>query len=722
MNSSEKSRQPGGHPDPTVGVRECADNRGTRFVHPLVADGISLLRHMGPRWVGARACYAAQNKLGLLRRRLPIESWDSRPLKSHLRRDVPPDFSEYVRWRQAGAGKFFFDQLPSASDSQSVSQCQAISHAEALLAGRWIYFGTLPVEAGMPPKWHVNPLTGESAPADLHWSEISDFEFGDIKLIWEASRFTPIFALVRAYALTNDDRYAEAFWRLVEDWAAHNPPQRGPNWKCGQESSFRVMAWCFGLYGFSASERTTPERVAMLSKMIAVTAERIEANLGYALSQNNNHGISEAVGLLTVGTLFPEYRRARYWQSTGQKLLGSQIRRQIYSDGAYAQHSTNYHRLMLHDCLWAFRLAEINGKPFSDDLYRLLHRSSEFLDNLTDTHSGEVPNYGHNDGSLVLPLSDCDYRDFRPTLQAVHYLVYSQRRFTRGYWDEMLLWLFGAQSLDAPITPLPARKSVELHSGYSVLRGEESWAMVRCGHYQDRPAQADQLHLDLWWRGLNIALDGGTYLYNAPSPWDEAFVTSATHNTITVDGRDQMRRVSRFLWLDWAQGSRLLYRRNGEHEAWQGEHNGYRQLGVTHRRTVERQGDVWNIIDDITGDGQHQVSVHWLLTDFATVINAEERLLKLDTPRGSVAIRTTCTVAADFSVVRAGQKIAGQTSHPDDITRGWVSHTYACKEPALSLRLDAEGPLPIRFDTRFEFAKHDRDDCRFDSSLAEVSE
>ena len=350
----------------------------------------------------------------------------------------------------------------------------------------------------------------------------------------------------------------------------------------------------------------------------------------------------------------------------------------------------------------------------------MLHRSSEFLDNLTDTYSGEAPNYGNNDGSLVLPLSDCDYRDLRPTLQTVHYLTSGQRRFTGGCWDEMMVWLFGAQSLNAPITPVPARKSIEFHSGYYVLRGEESWAMVRCGEYQDRPAQADQLHLDLWWRGLNITLDGGTFSYNAPPPWNEAFVTSATHNTITVDGKDQMRRFSRFLWLDWAQGACLMCRRDGECDSWQGEHNGYRRLGVNHRRTVERQGDLWNITDDITGDGPHRISLHWLLPDFSRVIDTEAQIVKLDTPRGVVVIRTTCSVAADFSIVCAGQKIAGQTSPSDDVTRGWVSHTYASKVPALSLRLDAQAPLPIRFETRIEFAKRDRDGFRLEPSFAEV--
>ena len=39
-------------------------------------------------------------------------------------------------------------------------------------------------------------------------------------------------------------------------------------------------------------------------------AERIEKNIDYAYSQKNNHGMSEAIGLLTIGLLFPELQQS----------------------------------------------------------------------------------------------------------------------------------------------------------------------------------------------------------------------------------------------------------------------------------------------------------------------------------------------------------------------------------------------------------------------------
>src|SRR6185369_9740255 len=101
------------------------------------------------------------------------------------------------------------------------------------------------------------------------------------------SRFGFAYALARAYWRTGDEAHAEMFWRAAEDWRAKNPPQLGPNWKCGQETSFRVMAWCFALHALLDARATTASRVASLARMIAVSAERIAANFDYALSQRN---------------------------------------------------------------------------------------------------------------------------------------------------------------------------------------------------------------------------------------------------------------------------------------------------------------------------------------------------------------------------------------------------------------------------------------------------
>ena len=48
----------------------------------------------------------------------------------------------------------------------------------------------------------------------------------------------------------------------------------------------------------------------------------------------------------------------------------------------------------------------------------------------------------------------------------------------------------------------------------------------------------DMLHLDVWWRGCNVLVDGGSYLYNGPGVWHNHFQSANSHNTVVVDSRD----------------------------------------------------------------------------------------------------------------------------------------------------------------------------------------
>ncbi len=480
----------------------------------------SILNYCGPRWVLFRLGYALKQRSGWLRRQTPVSSWADQPLDEFLavRHLAVPE--TYLAHRREHRPPFLFSPEEHAQFEPYVRAWDQGDHdpmaeAECLQKGDVRYFGHAWAYLGYPPQWHLNPFIGQPLASDRHWTCTDEFAHGDIKIIREPSRFTFVYALVRSYWRTGDEAYAESFWQLVESWRLHNPPNQGPNWQCGQEISLRVMAWCFGLYGFWPCEATTATRVAELAQMIAVSGRRIEANLSYALSQANNHGISEGMGLWTIGLLFPEFRDAERWRQRGRHVLETAGRDLIYDDGAFSQHSVNYHRLMLHDYLWSLRLGEVQGQPLSADLVARVGRAGRLLYDLQDEESGELPRYGQNDGALILPLNNCAYADFRPAIQATHYLVTGTRCYAPGPWDEDLWWLFGPNALSAPLAApkcehTRAREEVRARdSGYYTLRSETGFAFVRCGALRHRPGQADMMHLDLWWRGHNVALDPG---------------------------------------------------------------------------------------------------------------------------------------------------------------------------------------------------------------------
>ncbi len=636
-----------------------------------------LAKQFGWRWLLFRLGYALRMRLGILRWQFPPYEWDERPLTSWLRPDVPAEPQAYAAWRAEHEAAFFFHGPPALPANPPWDPHAAIQQAERILQGELVYFEHTPYQVGFPPDWHRDPHTGLRLDGHQHWSRIPDFGAFDIKFVWEMGRFPQIYALVRAYSQQRDDRYAEAFWKLVEDWARHNPPQRGPHWKCGQETALRLLAWCFGVYAFKASPASTPQRLAHLTQWIAAQAERVERNVAFALSTRGNHAISEAFGLWLVGTLFPELRHAQRYRERGRTLLEQEGRLYFFEDGTYSMYSLNYHRFVLQVYVLALRLGELNGERFSDSLYQAVARSVDFLTHLIEPDNGQVPLYGSNDGARVCPLDGCDFTDYRPILQIGHFLVHRRRLFGPGPWDESLFWLFGAVALRSEQEPpwTPKERGFP-HGGVYVLRGRSSKVVLRCTEFRERPSHADQLHLDLWWQGRNLACDAGTYLYHGPPPWQNGLAGTAVHNTVTVDGQDQMVRLSRFTWGRWARG-RVIRQDAG---LWQGEHDGYARLGVRHVRTVIRlEEDRWLVMDELDSDQPHIYTLHWLLGDAPYVLDAQTGTLCLWPETEGVIVQVGVSGGeAKCSLVRADP-----TSR-----RGWRSRYYGHKEPALSFQVE----------------------------------
>lgn len=641
-----------------------------------------------------RVWHIAWRRAGLMRRRFPAPAWSARPLSHWTQSGVPTEPAAYRAWRDKHHPRFFFhpSALPSLPDEWTAP---ARAEAEDLARGRLRYFSRGVGELGFPFDWFLNPFTGDRIDAARHWCDRNDFEArqGDIKFFWEPARFGWAYALVRAFAATRDERHAQTFWTLFEAWRAANPPNMGPAWQCGQECALRAMALVFAWHGFWNARASTPARLADLAATLAVLAERIERNIRFAQVQMGNHALSEAVGLFTVGTLFPELRRAEAWRRQGRAVIELEARLHSYSDGSYIQHSFNYHRLMLHDFLWALRLAELAGQPLDSYVREICGRHARFLYDFQEPANGRVPTYGQNDGALILPLDGCGYLDYRPVVQAVHYQVHRRRLYGPGPWDEPLHWLFGGPPSESAEAPPRASCRYDV-GGYYGLRGRETWGMLRCHSVRHHPHQADMLHADVWWRGQNVLRDSGSYSYNAPEPWKHFFVSTPAHNAIELAGQDQMLKSHRFSWA-YPTRSRL-------HEFtpeaapgcdyFQGEHYGYQRLPsrATHRRAVVRAGErYWLFVDDVLGRGTERIRLFWHLLDAPYEVRGSHVALR--TEQGAATLAVWCGAsAAQFEVVR------GRETPP---VQGWNSLYYGQRTPAPTVVVEVTAELPRRFVT-----------------------
>lgn len=673
----------------------------------------SLYRQLGLRWLTFRFAYAFRIRSGLIRLQMPAYQWKDRPLGTWLKKNIPSDSEAYGEWRKQNSPPFFFRGVNQLPKNIPWDSRLAVNEAERILSGEIKYFAHEFQKTGFPPDWHKDPVTGIKLDSTKHWSQLSDEGEVDIKFIWEPSRFSFVYTLARAYAFNQDERYAEAFWQLIESWAESNPPNTGPNWMDGQEAALRLMAWTFGLYAFMDSPSTTPQRIANITVYIAAHAQRIYSNTEFAIFTRGNHSISEALGLWMTGLLFPELKDAEKYLSFGRMSLEREAVQQIFPDGSYSMYSLNYHRFVLQMLLYAIKLGELNNSPLPDSVYRVANLSVDYLYQLVDPQTGQMPVYGSNDGALVLPLNSCDFTDYRPILQLGSFLMKGKRLFDSGVWDEDLYWLCGSESLitkvDAPEQP----NQSYANGGVYVLQNAHSKAVIRCTEFKERPSHADQLHVDLWWRGENIAIDAGTYLYSGDNIWRNSLAHTSVHNTVIVDSKDQMKMVSRFTWVDWARGKVIQQ----DDEKWQGEHDGYTHLPdpVPHKRTVLMlDDDRWLVVDHLNGKQSHHYALHWLFCDgefgVKQLAAAHKVLLtysdsKLSESRVNIQMGLV-EGSGNFSVVRADPQS----------TRGWRSKYYGQKEPAISAILETDRTQVV-FWTFFGF---EEDAVELDSGMLKI--
>jgi len=398
-----------------------------------------------------------------------------------------------------------------------------------------------------PRDWNRNAETRYFYPRS-DWWRIPHLlaRAGDIKDAWEPARFGWVYDLIRSYALINDPSLMRCFLNHFRNFQKGCPPFQGVQWSCGQEAAIRGFAVLFAESAFPWLEN---ERTEIL-QFLAATGERIHDNIGYALSQRNNHGLSEAAGLALIGErLGPHHPEAGAWCKKGIQLFDRLIDKQFARDGWYIQHSFNYMRMALDLAVLVQTAMPKESELFSKKSRTKLKAAYHLLVSVISPEDGQVPNYGANDGSRILPLDISDYSDFRPT--ALRLAAILGLPFPKSFHvsDEGLAWL----SLEGPkkiSMKFPA--VVKGASGWVVGKKGKVRVFFRAGRYQSRPSHWDPLHCEIR-AGKNIlAADPGTYKYNDLNElWENSLAFSDCHNGPQEISKPFSNRKGPFLWTKW---------------------------------------------------------------------------------------------------------------------------------------------------------------------------
>ncbi|GAB3178535.1 heparinase II/III family protein [Telluribacter humicola] len=601
-----------------------------------------ILHNMGLRYVLFRTLHEVQVRTGLLRQRFPI--------------DLPAeDFTTLAAW-QASDTSFFFDKPFLEKAPFALSRPGSlIKRVKELQKGKLLFFGSTWYTV---TDWLTNPKTGYRYNSTQHWTTIPDLspEAGDIKYVWEKSRFTFLYDLIR-YDFHQKEDQSELVFSEIENWIEANPVNCGPNWRCSQEITLRVLNWTFALHYYKTSPQLTEERFSRILNSLYRQMQHVEENIHFSrIAVRNNHALTETLGLYLVGMLYPFFQESTRWKEQGKRWFEEEVGYQIYQDGTFLQFSMNYHRVVVQLLTWAIQLAHRNGERWSEIVYDRARKSLQFLRACQDDRSGWLPNSGNNDGALFFPLSECHFRDYRPQLYALATTLGEDLNYGHGTWKEEAFWLAGQ-----PSTRKAARRSskgTQSHAfhkgGYYILRDHSTLTFLRCGSYQDRPFQADNLHLDIWVNGQNVLRDAGSYQYNTDEELIRYFAGTASHNTIMLDEHDQMRKGPRFIWYDWIRRAGGEWKENGESTMFRGWFQGYSHLssGIIHTRNVTK----------VTGQ------LHWIIED--EILNAPTHLPMHQLWHPSEAFFDTYEINAYTS---QGEPI------PPIETEGWYSGLYGTK-------------------------------------------
>ncbi|NLF50157.1 MAG: hypothetical protein GX577_03390 [Leptolinea sp.] len=620
-----------------------------------------------------------------------------------LTRSAPVfDEVDHLKWLEQSSSlasstvAIFFKEHPELE-----KDCQ--EYAESILSGTCTIFGDHPVD-----------ILGGRIVAAHHWTEFErkkiSITVDDIKIIWEPARLGWIFSLGRFAAFNKDESLGKRGWTLLEGFFKLNPVNVGPNWMNGQEVALRILALAFFHEVFRDCPDMPDNWENILAQKVVDHARRIPPTLVYARSQQNNHLLVEAAGLYTAGVFLPSHPEADHWKKTGWQVFHQALEDQVNNDGLYSQYSTNYHRLMLQTALWMKAIATRNGDTFPETSNRKLAAATNWLNGLIMPQTGRVPNYGHNDGACIIPLTGHPFDDYRPVGMAAGDFFLPMPSVV-GVGDEtvreMTFWFewladsdIKKNEMTEPINPVHSyRKMVNSHST----------AILFAPQINRRPGQADLLHLGLFSKGEPVLLDPGTYRYNANQPWNNALACTRVHNTVSVFEKDQMLKAGLFLWLDWPEVK------------WENElvgisqmaasHNGFSRFGVIHKRTVSvGQENEWKIIDEVLPqkpiDCPRPVDacVQWLLPDLAWDFSQNGLNFLDDSRRVNITITSAENYESqdiEYQIIRAGTLLYSSQNvdiPADDIFNlGWYSPTYGKKEPAVSFRAFVRNRSSIGF-------------------------
>jgi hypothetical protein len=520
------------------------------------------------------------------------------------------------------------------------------------------------------------------------WMDYRDTDlYGHFKYFWELGRFQHLVTLAKAYYLTGHEKYASEVAGQIKAFVRQCPYLLGVHWIIPMEAALRLISIVWIVSFMKNYLRYDVETCNLIEEIVTSHVDYIAENFS-AYSSANNHLIGELTGVFVAGLCFKGLDRMSGYKQKAYDMLCREITLQFHADGVNREQTTHYHVSCYNCFLLAGLLGRKNDIEFPKEYWHTLEKAAEFICSLSNSN-GSIFNIGDSDDGKTMVLSETEPNQVQSLLATAAAL------FTRGdfktktcYFDETSLWLLGKtgkaafDALDADGETVGSERFQE--GGYYILRGDgppNPKVIFDCGPLGmgsiAAHGHADSLSFLLYAHEREFFIDPGTYTFEAESPYRHYLRSTAAHNTITIDGKDQSEMRGPFLWghkacsfvNEWVDTKEYV-----RVTAW---HDGFKRLDdpVIHRRTIklDKKRNVVSIDDSIEAKSEHKICQYFHLAPECEIVARGKNNWNI-TNRGK-------TIALVVDDILDCELFRGSEAP----IYGWVSKSYDTKVPTNTL-------------------------------------
>jgi hypothetical protein len=514
---------------------------------------------------------------------------------------------------------------------------------------------------------------------------------GNAKIVWEFNRLQFLLPLAAKFSASKAPEDLDRFIAILNSWITENPYLKGVNWYSNIEVNIRLIVWyfCWQILWQTreAADNQTLREFTEKQWLPSIYEHCVYSyNNPSKYSSANNHLISEYAGLFVASSLWP-FNQANKWRIYAQKGLEKEIILQHSKNGVNKEEAAEYIQFITDFFLIPYAVGKAHDTPFTEEYEKALYNIITYIYNLLDK-KGNYCKYGdEDDGKVLVTSPDPHFNSFQSILTSGA-VIFNNSDFKvagKNYdFKNFLLWgsngLQKFNELKAISTP---KKSIFLEEeGHFIFRKETDQSEIYM-HFDVAPlgflsiaahGHADSLAFNLTVDGCPFIIDSGTYTYYSSPKWRKYFLSTIAHNTLCIDYKDQAYLAGPTMWLNHYTSEVLKTETGNKVELVSGRHNGYKDIGCIHTRTIifNKENESFKIEDEVeVTAGTHIIKMPFHIHPEVTIEKDGENEWILTTPACTKKIKLQLDPKYVFGVIR------GEMNPP----LGWYSPSFVVKQP-----------------------------------------